>query len=163
MNLLKEGLVDMKLLFDEFYIDEISNCQLISIYFGVLYHDNQCDMKKTINFIKKNFNNVLQFEKKFISDYKLLSREYLQKQKLTYVLSHISKQIKKDILIFLQKNEFTRKLIFTTSLFKDSLPIKLLLSDDHIRFIYDQCNLEEKNKKLTNGNQELSEFYKKIK
>ena len=146
MNLLKEGLVDMKLLFDEFYIDEISNCQLISIYFGVLYHDNQCDMKKTINFIKKNFNNVLQFEKKFISDYKLLSREYLQKQKLTYVLSHISKQIKKDILIFLQKNEFTRKLIFTTSLFKDSLPIKLLLSDDHIRFIYDQCNLEEKNK-----------------
>ena len=146
MNLLKEGLVDMKLLFDEFYIDEISNCQLISIYFGVLYHDNQCDMKKTITFIKKNFNNVLEFEKKFISDYKLLSREYLQKQKLTYVLSHISKLIKKDILIFLQKNEFTRKLIFTTSLFKDSLPIKLLLSDDHIRFIYDQCNLQEKNK-----------------
>jgi len=26
------------------------------------------------------------------------------------------------------------------------LPIKLLLSDDHIRFIYDQCNLQEKNK-----------------
>ena len=52
MNSIKEGIVEMKLLFDEFYIDEISNCQLISIYFGVLYHKNKCDMKKTISFVK---------------------------------------------------------------------------------------------------------------
>ena len=146
MNSIKEGIVEMKLLFDEFYIDEISNCQLISIYFGVLYHKNKCDMKKTISFIKNNFSNVLEFEKKFITDYKLFSREYLEKQKMTYVLSHISKQINRDILIFLQKNEFKRKLCFSSSNFKDNLPVKLLLYEDHISFIYDKFNLEEKKK-----------------
>ena len=143
-NFIKEGIIDMKLFFEEIYIDDQANCQLLSIYFAMLYHKNNCDLKQTITFIQNNYNNAFDFQKCFIKTYKIFDINYLRTKTLTFGLCHLSEKIKKDILLFSNDGQQTLKLIYSTTNFDNYLPIKLFQKNNHIVFIFDNRNLERK-------------------
>lgn len=144
IDLMKQGFIDMKLFFNELYIDDTANCQLLSIYFGLLYQENNCNIKETITYIQNNFDNTIDFENNFINRYGLFSVNYLLTKTISYFLSHISEKIKKDILVFKQQSPTNKYIMYSTKNYPKKLPIKLFLNQNHISFICDNTNLEKK-------------------
>jgi hypothetical protein len=144
IDLIKLGFIDMKLFFNEMYIDDDASCQLISIYFGILYQENNCDLKKTISHIQQNYNNAFSFQESFINNYKIFDYKYLKTKTITFVLCHLSKKIKKDILVFSNCSQNTLKLIYSTKNYTSYLPIKVLFNNNHSVFICDNKNLQKK-------------------
>ena len=115
----------MKLFFQELYIDDQANCQFLSIYFGILYHQNNCDLKQTITFIQTNYNNAFNFQKCFIKTYNIFDIDYIRTITLTFALCYLSEKIKKDILLFSNDGTQTLKLVYSANNLENRLPIKL--------------------------------------
>ena len=105
---------------------------------------NNFDLKQTITFIQNNYNSAFNFQKCFIKTYKIFDINYLRTKTLTFGLCHLSEKIKKDILLFSNDGQQTLKLIYSTTNFDNSLPIKLFQKNNHIVFICDNINLERK-------------------
>ena len=141
-NLIKRGYVDMKMYFNDIF--EESNCIFISIYFGILYHKHDVNFNKTISFINEKFESTISFENDFKKQYKITNSEYLRTKEISFTLNYISNKIKKDIFLFSITHNNLAKMYYATGNYKNKLPIKLLVDNNHCLFIFDKNNLEKK-------------------
>jgi hypothetical protein len=81
-------------------IFEESNCLLVSIYFGIIFQNNNFDFSQTIGYIYRNFKNTISFESEFKKHYNVCNMEYLKTKQLSFTLNYLSNKIKRDILLF---------------------------------------------------------------
>lgn len=101
---IKDGLIDMSFFFFDISQDESNSCILSSVFFGILYSNEDFNLKKSISYIKKNFKSLYSFETVFRKKYKIYSNCFLRSKSLTFMIDHISKRIKVDIIV-LKKNK----------------------------------------------------------
>ena len=136
-QLIKDGLVDMKLLVE----NTLANCLNLSIFFGLASEQFAFHVPQTLNYILKKYKTVEKFEDEHILLYKLFLKD---SSKTLSNLYYISKLIKRPIHIFTRTKNSYFKFESATNNFKNSFPIKLLWEDDHIQYIFDNYNLERK-------------------
>lgn len=141
---IKDGYVDMKLFFDDIFEDENINCFLVSVYFGILFHEQFCSFQNTIKWIKNNFISTKDFQERLKKSYKLFDLIYLKNKKVKFILDHVSKQIKKNILLFKKKSDGYLQMFYSMKTYNNKLPIKLFLEDNHCVFILENNNIEKR-------------------
>ena len=145
INEIKKGFVDMSLYFEEQFFEDSFNCILISIYFGLIYDKFNNDMKKTLIYIDSKFRSLEHFQKIFIKEYNLFEIGFFSGKTNIKLYDYISKIIKKNILIFVKKKNNSCKLIYSTN-HKNINCLKILIEEDHCKFVFNNINLEQKNK-----------------
>lgn len=139
---LKKGFVDMSIFFKNSVIYESYNCVLISIYFALLFDKFKKDMKQTLMFISSKFKSLLHFENFFKKEYKLDHFNFHNHNKNSSNYDYIANKIKRNILIFVKKCNNTCKLVYSTKN-KDFDFIKLVIDNDHCKFVFNNINLEK--------------------
>ena len=142
---LKKGVVDMSIFFKTSVINESYNCVLISIYFALLFDKFKKDMKQTLMFISSKFKSVVHFENCFKREYNLDHFNFHNHNKNSSNYDHIANKIKRNILIFVKKCNNTCKLVYSTKN-KDFDFIKLVIDNNHCKFVFNNINLEEEKK-----------------
>ena len=145
VNEILKGYVDMSVYFEHNIFEDNFTCMLISIYFVIIFQETNNDMKKTLNFINSRFINLEQFQKSFISRFKLDMIQYYNNKPNLKLYEYISNRINRNISIFIKSSDETCRVIYTTSL-KNCPYIKILIERNHCKFIFNNMNLEKKNK-----------------
>ena len=86
------------------------------------------------------------FHNHFIKEFKLNKFDFYSKSTNIKIYEFLSEKIKRNFLIFVKNlNKNTSKLVYSTN-FKNFKSIKLLIDNDHCKFIFNNINLEEKYK-----------------
>ena len=141
-TIIKQGYVDMKMFFSDIF--EESNCLLVSIYFGIIFQNNNFDFSQTIGYIYRNFKNTISFESEFKKHYNVCNMDYLKTKQLSFTLNYLSNKIKRDILLFSISKHDLPIMYYSTGNYKNKWPIKILIESNHTMFIFDNNNLEKK-------------------
>ena len=144
LDKIKNGNVDIELVFNKSLYNNSLSCIFSSVHFGLIYERENFDLRKSVLYVTKKFNDALSFENSFKNQYKVFSYEYLKTKSVTFVIDHISKKIARDIIIFKKNDDNYASIIYNTEYYPQLLPIKLIFDNKHCTFIFDERNLEKK-------------------
>ena len=145
LNEIFKGYVDMSLYFENNVFEDNFTCILISIYFGIIFQENNNDMKRTLTYINSRFINLEQFQKSFITRFGLNMTEYYNDKTNIKLYQYISEKIKRNISLFVKSSDDTCRVIYTTELVNCAY-IKIIIENSHCKFIFNNNNLEKKKK-----------------
>lgn len=144
-NEIKQGCIDMSLYFQNSTIENNYNCIINSLFFGLLFIKFNKNIKQTLYYINLNCSCLEDFENLCKKQYNLYDFNFNNKNTNINNYEYLSAKIKKNILIFVPNYNNTYKLVYGTK-HKDFNSIKLLLDNNHCKFIFNNINIESKHK-----------------